>query len=416
MQAIGPILEEAPFARARPSGRNLRALLLWSAALALGAGLEARLAASPPGAPGLFFARTAQNAASPAARPANPYGALVDRAVFAARAPVSPGERSLGLALAVRPYGALVDPTFRDADLAASQSADRTRFAAALAIAAAGPARAAARPYGTLAAFFGDATSTPPLLEPPLRTSLDLAQPVAEPPEAPIPPRREVASVDDAPLPPTRPSELAGLAPPERRAPTRAAGAAPAPTPAPGDNRTLFERLFGIGASPDNAVAYAAPESPGPFGRGAPVASDATAGVSLFSRSAPPAGYDQYTAVYDISARTVYMPDGTRLEAHSGLGERLDDPRFVSERMRGATPPHLYALEPREETFHGVAALRLTPIGDGPLYGRAGLLAHPFMLGPNGDSNGCVSFKDYDAFLRAFRDGQVKRLAVVAKL
>jgi hypothetical protein len=38
------------------------------------------------------------------------------------------------------------------------------------------------------------------------------------------------------------------------------------------------------------------------------------------------------------------------------------------------------------------------------------------MLGPNGDSNGCVSFKDYDAFLRAFREGQVKRLAVVAKL
>jgi hypothetical protein len=38
------------------------------------------------------------------------------------------------------------------------------------------------------------------------------------------------------------------------------------------------------------------------------------------------------------------------------------------------------------------------------------------MLGPNGDSNGCVSFKDYDAFLRAFQDGAVKRLAVVARL
>src|SRR5262249_11783964 len=36
--------------------------------------------------------------------------------------------------------------------------------------------------------------------------------------------------------------------------------------------------------------------------------------------------YDRWTAVYDISARTVYMPDGTRLEAHSGLGDRLDDP------------------------------------------------------------------------------------------
>jgi hypothetical protein len=27
------------------------------------------------------------------------------------------------------------------------------------------------------------------------------------------------------------------------------------------------------------------------------------------------------------------------------------------------------------------------------VFGRAGLLAHSFMLGPNGDSNGCVSFK-----------------------
>ena len=38
------------------------------------------------------------------------------------------------------------------------------------------------------------------------------------------------------------------------------------------------------------------------------------------------------------------------------------------------------------------------------------------MLGPNGDSNGCVSFKDYNAFIKAFESGQIKRLAVVAKL
>jgi hypothetical protein len=62
---------------------------------------------------------------------------------------------------------------------------------------------------------------------------------------------------------------------------------------------------------------------------------------SIFSSGAsnPAARYDRYTAVYDISARTVYMPDGSRLEAHSGLGSRLDDPRFVHERMHGATPP-----------------------------------------------------------------------------
>ena len=110
------------------------------------------------------------------------------------------------------------------------------------------------------------------------------------------------------------------------------------------------------------------------------------------------------------------MPDGTKIEAHSGLGDRLDDPRYVSERARGPTPPHVYDLTMREEIFHGVQALRLNPVGDGQLYGRAGLLAHPYMLGPNGNSNGCVSVKDYDAFLRAYQNGQLKHLVVVAKL
>ncbi len=123
---------------------------------------------------------------------------------------------------------------------------------------------------------------------------------------------------------------------------------------------------------------------------------------------------DQTTAIYDISAHTVYLPDGTRLEAHSGLGDRIDDPRFVDERDRGATPPGVYQLTLRELLFHGVQALRLNPIGAGFTFNRVGLLAHPYMLGPNGDSNGCVSFKTYDVFLRAFQSGTVKRLAVVA--
>jgi hypothetical protein len=129
----------------------------------------------------------------------------------------------------------------------------------------------------------------------------------------------------------------------------------------------------------------------------------------------PGTAYDQWTAVYDISARTVYLPDGTRLEAHSGLGDRIDDPRYVNERDHGATPPGVYHLTLRESLFHGVQALRLNPIGGGFTFNRVGLLAHPYMLGPNGDSNGCVSFKTYDAFLRAFQSGEVKRLAVVAE-
>ena len=62
--------------------------------------------------------------------------------------------------------------------------------------------------------------------------------------------------------------------------------------------------------------------------------------------------------------------------------------------MRGPTPPSVYELTPRETLFHGVQALRMTPVGEGSVFGRAGLLAHPYMLGPDGQSNGCVSFKD----------------------
>ncbi len=110
------------------------------------------------------------------------------------------------------------------------------------------------------------------------------------------------------------------------------------------------------------------------------------------------------------------MPDGTRLEAHSGFGALLDDPRHVDKKNRGATPPNVYDLEPREELFHGVPALRLIPVDNAKVFGRTGLLAHTYMLGPNGDSNGCVSFRNYRAFLQAYRNHTVKRLAVVSHL
>jgi hypothetical protein len=118
-------------------------------------------------------------------------------------------------------------------------------------------------------------------------------------------------------------------------------------------------------------------------------------------------------AVYDISARTVYLPNGERLEAHSGLGHMLDNPRYTREPNRGPTPPHTYDLTMREQLFHGVAAIRLTPIDGRNAFGRNGLLAHTYMLGPRGDSNGCVVFKDYRRFLKAFQRGEVTRLMVV---
>ena len=127
-------------------------------------------------------------------------------------------------------------------------------------------------------------------------------------------------------------------------------------------------------------------------------------------------GYDSTTAVYDITARIVYMPDGTKFEAHSGLGNLLDDPAHVKIRNAGATPPGIYEMKPREKLFHGVPALRMNPVDGSDTFGRVGLLVHSYMLGPNGDSNGCISVKQYDKFLAAYRNGTVKRIAVVISI
>jgi hypothetical protein len=171
---------------------------------------------------------------------------------------------------------------------------------------------------------------------------------------------------------------------------------------------SIVEKLWGKPQSQTSVLAYAS--------------ADASATGSIGPSQNPALGgtqplYDRSTAVYDISARTVYLPDGSKLEAHSGLGSKLDDPRYVHVKMQGATPPHIYELTPREALFHGVPALRLTPIGgEDAVFGRRGLLAHTYMLGPNGDSNGCVSFKDYNVFLNAYRNQGIKRLAVVARV
>ena len=129
-----------------------------------------------------------------------------------------------------------------------------------------------------------------------------------------------------------------------------------------------------------------------------------------------PPGRDGRTAIYDIEAHTVYLPNGLRLEAHSGLGPRLDDPRYASERSRGPTPPNVYDLALRDGLFHGVRAIRLNPVDDRKMFGRDGILAHTYMLGPTGQSFGCVSFKNYAEFLKAFLRGEIDRLVVVPHL
>jgi hypothetical protein len=204
----------------------------------------------------------------------------------------------------------------------------------------------------------------------------------------------QVRVVQSIPLPAPRPAEIRN---PSLHAMAQRGNVTPTAEP---DN--LFNRFFGQSRENTPALAYAS----------------ADGGVFNDGHSKAPGrlpANDGQTAIYDISARTVYMPDGSKLEAHSGLREHLDDPRYVHVKMRGATPPHTYELVPRESLFHGVEALRMIPVGgEGEIFGRTGLLAHTYMLGPNGDSNGCVSFRDYGAFLRAYKNGQVKRLVVVA--
>jgi len=243
---------------------------------------------------------------------------------------------------------------------------------------------------------------------------------VVEAPDTPkpAPSRAEIARAPDVALPPAPPVRVANV---------------PLPSARPSDfkfakNKTAPNHIGMVERAKNAALAAMAAKTPSLFdklfGRTAPgpvlAYAGSDGGVLSDGTSITPGGSsedDRLTAIYDISARTVYMPDGSKLEAHSGLGDKLDDPRYVNVRMHGATPPHIYDLKPRESLFHGVAALRLTPVGgEGAIYGRTGLLAHTYMLGPNGDSNGCVSFKDYNAFLKAYRNGDVKRLVVVAKM
>jgi hypothetical protein len=242
--------------------------------------------------------------------------------------------------------------------------------------------------------------------------------------EAPKP--AELTKLAEAPKPkPASPSsapvQLAAIAPPPRPA-----DAQPAKTPgttvrdmaqrakaavmsiASADKPSIFEKLWGKPQPKGSLLAFASADA-SVTGSLGPSQNPALAGTQPL--------YDRSTAVYDISAHMVYLPDGSKLEAHSGLGDKLDDPRYAHVRMRGVTPPHLYDLTPREALFHGVPALRLNPVGgEETIFGRSGLLAHTYMLGPNGDSNGCVSFKDYNAFLNAFRNQGIKRLAVVTRV
>ena len=204
----------------------------------------------------------------------------------------------------------------------------------------------------------------------------------------------------------------------------------------------LWETSYGTARTETRARAYASAQAPAAPRRAidavdavasrAPAYALASASESVASLSAPSEARprpmtiasavaafsepDSKIAIYDIAAHTVYMPNGDTLEAHSGLGERLDNPRFVNVKMKGPTPPNVYKMSLRERAFHGVRAIRLNPVDESKMFGRDGMLAHTYMLRNRGHSNGCVVFSNYPAFLAAFQRGEVDRLVVVERL
>jgi hypothetical protein len=256
-------------------------------------------------------------------------------------------------------------------------------------------------------------------------------QPVAEAaPEAQAPaePLEQVASLpipDDVPLPSRRPvleqpaakavAELPKIKEEAPKPTEKAASQKPAP-------KAVAEK-----ASPKTLVAALAPAAPAVQSHratSAPVAlayaapDDGAGSVgkafnNLF-KTQPGSIGGKRVAVYNISAKTVTMPDGQVLKAYSGIGEMANNPKYVGVKMRGPTPPDTYKLKMRESRFHGVEAIRMLPVDGRTKLGRTGILAHTQLLrGRKGQSHGCVAFEDYDKFLKAFKQGKVTHMVVI---
>jgi len=121
-------------------------------------------------------------------------------------------------------------------------------------------------------------------------------------------------------------------------------------------------------------------------------------------------------AIYDVSNATVYLPDGTKLRAHSGIGGMRDNPRYEHVIMRGPTPAGIYRLSMREKRFYGVEAIRMTSIDGRDPKNRTGLLTHTNLLRGQKGSHGCVAFQNYQPFLNAFKRGQINMIVVVPEL
>ena len=300
------------------------------------------------------------------------------------------------------------------------------------------------RRLGEPADMFGSAlAASNPAYAPEATREARLTPPAAASISAPAsapqrPPEQTAELTNSVPLPPSRPQAVAPIAPiaPIQvkteifRAPTVAGVATVPAAPAahiephdarlsaavPRAPRTPHETRGNVQFAALASAPPAPPPAPTTTGSISKIFQKPAAPQLAYNNPDAPSGADSHTAIYDIVAHTVYLPNGERLEAHSGLGRMLDDPRYVSEKGRGATPPNVYDLTLRGELFHGVQALRLNPVGDSRMFGRDGILAHTYMLGSSGQSFGCVSFRDYSEFLHAFLRGEVDRLVVVPHL
>jgi hypothetical protein len=241
-------------------------------------------------------------------------------------------------------------------------------------------------------------------------TPADTPVPALRPADRPEPAKR--VTEEPAEKPDAKPDATARTAPEKPEKPVAREDQKPAlaATPRASSPRAADNPLASAGAGrPDydkparsGLLAFAKPNIPG----------EGSGGIFKNFLGRPRAGGG--VAVYDISAARVYMPDGSVLEAHSGIGEMADNPKYVRNKMRGPTPPHTYNLVMREKRFHGVEAIRMLPIDGKNKFGRDGFLTHSYLLrGGRAESHGCVAFKDYSKFLNAFKRGKIRQLVVV---
>lgn len=218
----------------------------------------------------------------------------------------------------------------------------------------------------------------------------------------------KTAAADTAPSVPSHgPAKLASLA-------TGEAGAFPEVAPLPSKRPDVARAEAGTSdsAKPYPVMAYAKAEEPEEDDK-----SVFSGLAKVFSKSKPalPPAHAG-VAVYDIKSATVYMPDGTKLEAHSGLGHMKDNPRYANKRNQGPTPPNIYKLRMREALYHGVEAIRMLPYDEDDMHGRDGFLTHTSLVRGTNGSHGCVAFKNYEPFLKAFKAGKIKTMIVVGDM